>query len=59
MTLETWLALNKRPDESREEAIERYTNKSIYGGDGGHYKNEPAYGSRTTINPNTYKRPKF
>ena len=42
-----------------EEAIERYTNKSIYGGDGGHYKNEPGYGSRTTPNPNVHKQPKF
>jgi len=30
-----------RPFADDEDEIENYTNKSIYGGDGGHYKHEP------------------
>ena len=41
------------------EEIQAYILKNIYGGDGGHYRNEPGYGSRTTPNPNTYKQTKF
>ena len=39
-----------RPFADDEDEIENYTYKSIYGGDGGHYKNEPAF-----HNPNRQK----
>ena len=39
-----------RPFADDEDEIENYTHKSIYGGDGGHYKNEPAF-----HNPNRQK----
>ena len=43
-----------RPFADDKDEIENYTNKSIYGGDGGHYKNEPAF-----PNPNRTKMTKF
>ena len=43
-----------RPFADDEDEIENYTNKNIYGGDGGHYKNEPAF-----PNPNRTKFTKF
>jgi hypothetical protein len=39
-----------RPFADDQDEIENYTYKSIYGGDGGHYKNEPAF-----HNPNRKK----
>ena len=30
MTLETWLSLNKRPGESREEAVRRYAEEQEF-----------------------------
>ena len=43
-----------RPFADDEDEIESYTYKSIYGGDGGHYKNEPAF-----HNPNRTKMGMF
>ena len=43
-----------RPFADDEDEIENYTYKSIYGGDGGHYKNEPAF-----ANPNRTKMGMF
>jgi hypothetical protein len=43
-----------RPFADDQDEIENYTNKSIYGGDGGHYKHEPAF-----PNPNRTKMTKF
>ena len=43
-----------RPFADDEDEIENYTYKSIYGGDGGHYKNEPAF-----HNPNRTKMGMF
>ena len=37
-----------------EDEIENYTNKNVYGAEGGHYKNEPAFS-----NPNRTKMTKF
>ena len=44
-----------RPFPDDEEEIENYTNKNIYGGDGRHYKKEPA----NREYPNRHKFPKF
>jgi len=38
-----------------EEELDSYTKKNVYGGDGRHYKNEPA----TPSYPNRMKFPKF
>ena len=43
-----------RPFADDEEEIENYTNKNVYGGDGRHYKYEPAF-----KNPNRTKMTKF
>ena len=43
-----------RPFADDEEEMENYTNKNVYGGDGKHYKYEPAFN-----NPNRTKFPKF
>ena len=43
-----------RPFADDEDEVENYTYKSIYGGDGGHYKNEPAF-----ANPNRTKMGMF
>ena len=43
-----------RPFADDEDEIENYTNKNVYGGDGKHYKYEPAFN-----NPNRTKFPKF
>ena len=43
-----------RPFADDEEEIENYTNKNVYGAEGGHYKNEPAF-----PNPNRTKFTKF
>jgi hypothetical protein len=43
-----------RPFADDKDEIESYTYKSIYGGDGGHYKNEPAF-----HNPNRTKMGMF
>ena len=43
-----------RPFADDEDEVENYTHKSIYGGDGGHYKNEPAF-----HNPNRTKMGMF
>ena len=43
-----------RPFNDDEDEIENYTNKNVYGGDGKHYKYEPAFN-----NPNRTKFPKF
>ena len=43
-----------RPFADDKEEIENYTNKNVYGGDGKHYKFEPAF-----KNPNRTKMTKF
>ena len=43
-----------RPFADDEDEIENYTNKNVYGGDGRHYKYEPAF-----PNPNRTKMTKF
>ena len=43
-----------RPFADDEDEIENYTNKNVYGGDGKHYKFEPAF-----KNPNRTKMTKF
>jgi len=43
-----------RPFADDEDEVENYTYKSIYGGDGGHYRNEPAF-----ANPNRTKMGMF
>ena len=43
-----------RPFHNDEDEIENYTNKNAYGGDGKHYKYEPAF-----KNPNRTKMIKF
>ena len=43
-----------RPFADDKEEIETYTNKNVYGGDGKHYKYEPAF-----KNPNRTKMIKF
>ena len=43
-----------RPFADDEYEIENYTNKNVYGGDGKHYKYEPAF-----KNPNRTKMIKF
>jgi hypothetical protein len=43
-----------RPFADDEDEIENYTNKNVYGGDGRHYKYEPAF-----KNPNRTKMTKF
>ena len=43
-----------RPFADDEDEIENYTNKNVYGAEGGHYKNEPAFS-----NPNRTKMTKF
>ena len=43
-----------RPFADDEDEVENYIHKSIYGGDGGHYKNEPAF-----ANPNRTKMGMF
>ena len=43
-----------RPFADDEDEIENYTNKNVYGGDGKHYKYEPAF-----KNPNRTKMTKF
>ena len=43
-----------RPFADDKEEIENYTNKNVYGGDGRHYKYEPAF-----KNPNRTKMTKF
>ena len=43
-----------RPFADDEDEIENYTNKNVYGGDGKHYKYEPAF-----KNPNRTKMIKF
>ena len=43
-----------RPFSDDEDEIENYTNKNVYGGDGRHYKYEPAF-----KNPNRTKMTKF
>ena len=43
-----------RPFADDKEEIENYTNKNVYGGDGKHYKFEPAF-----KNPNRTKMIKF
>ena len=49
------IQVSPRPFHNDEEEIENYTNKNIYGGDGGHYKKEPA----NREYPNRHKFPKF
>ena len=44
-----------RPFHNDEEELDNYTKKNVYGGDGRHYKNEPA----TPSYPNRMKFPKF
>jgi len=46
--------ISPRPFADDKDEIENYTYKSIYGGDGGHYKNEPAF-----ANPNRQKMGMF
>tara|TARA_B100000282_G_C31320070_1_gene303979 strand:- start:103 stop:342 length:240 start_codon:yes stop_codon:yes gene_type:complete len=43
-----------RPFADDKDEIENYTNKNVYGGDGRHYKYEPAF-----KNPNRTKMTKF
>ena len=43
-----------RPFADDKDEIENYTNKNVYGAEGGHYKNEPAFS-----NPNRTKMTKF
>jgi hypothetical protein len=43
-----------RPFADDEDEIENYTNKNVYGGDGRHYKYEPAF-----KNPNRTKMTRF
>ena len=43
-----------RPFADDKDEMENYTNKNVYGGDGKHYKNEPA-----SPNFNRTKFPKF
>ena len=43
-----------RPFADDEDEIENYTNKNVYGGDGRHYKYEPAF-----KNPNRTKMTSF
>ena len=43
-----------RPFADDKDEIENYTNKNVYGGDGKHYKFEPAF-----KNPNRTKMTKF
>ena len=43
-----------RPFADDKDEIENYTNKNVYGGDGKHYKYEPAF-----KNPNRTKMTKF
>ena len=43
-----------RPFADDKEEIENYTNKNVYGGDGRHYKYEPAF-----KNPNRTKMIRF
>ena len=43
-----------RPFADDEDELEDYTNKNVYGGDGRHYKYEPAF-----KNPNRTKMTKF
>ena len=43
-----------RPFVDEEDELENYTNKNVYGGDGRHYKYEPAF-----KNPNRTKMTKF
>ena len=43
-----------RPFVDDKDEIENYTNKNVYGGDGRHYKYEPAF-----KNPNRTKMTKF
>ena len=43
-----------RPFADDKDEIENYTNKNVYGGDGSHYKYEPAF-----KNPNRTKMIKF
>ena len=49
------IQVSPRPFHNDEEEIENYTNKNIYGGDGRHYKKEPA----NREYPNRHKFPKF
>ena len=44
-----------RPFHNDEEELDNYTKKNAYGGDGRHYKHEPA----TPNYPNRMKFPKF
>ena len=48
------LQTSPRPFHNDNDEIENYTNKNVYGGDGKHYKNEPA-----SPNFNRTKFPKF
>ena len=43
-----------RPFVDEEDELKNYTNKNVYGGDGRHYKYEPAF-----KNPNRTKMTKF
>ena len=43
-----------RPFSDDKEEITNYTNKNVYGAEGGHYKKEPAFS-----NPNRQKFTKF
>ena len=44
-----------RPFHNDDEEVDNYTKKNVYGGDGRHYKREPA----TPNYPNRMKFPKF
>ena len=48
-----------RPFADDEDEIENYTHKSIYGGDGGHYKNEPAFNNPNRQKMGMYELKKF
>ena len=48
------LQTSPRPFADDKDEIENYTNKNVYGGDGRHYKYEPAF-----KNPNRTKMTKF
>ena len=48
------IQVSPRPFHNDEEEIENYTNKNIYGAEGGHYKKEPAF-----HNPNRTNFTKF
>ena len=48
------IQVSPRPFADDKEEIENYTNKNVYGGDGRHYKYEPAF-----KNPNRTKMTKF